>query len=87
MAKRGEIREFGPAWLQGHGLTVGSALMDRFHRVRRAAPSLDMQPVEPVAASCGAAVTAILKHAGAPSQTISTDEVRCASEKKANARA
>tara|TARA_B110001452_G_scaffold165835_1_gene138397 strand:- start:208 stop:348 length:141 start_codon:yes stop_codon:yes gene_type:complete len=46
-----------------------------------------MQPVEPVAASCGAAVTAILKHAGAPSQTISTDEVRCASEKKANARA
>jgi len=35
-----EIGAFGAAWLQGHGLSVRSAVMGRSSRVRRAASSL-----------------------------------------------
>jgi len=57
MVKRGEIGEFGTALLQGHGLSVGSEQMGRFSRVLRAAPRLQMQPGELMAASHGTAKT------------------------------
>ena len=55
MVQRGEIGEFGAAWLQGRGLSVRSGLMGRLSRVPRAAPSLQMQPGELMAAGYGTA--------------------------------
>jgi len=43
---RGETREFGTAWLLGHGPSVEPEEMGRFSRVQRAARSLQMQPGE-----------------------------------------
>ena len=57
MAKRGEIGEFGTAWLLGHGLSVGPEVVGRSSRVRRAAPSLQMQPEARVVARYGTAKT------------------------------
>ena len=57
MVKRSEIGEFGGAWLQGYSLSVGSEVMHRFSRVRRAAPSHQMQPDELLVASYGTAKT------------------------------
>ena len=60
MAKRSEIVSLGGLWLEGHGRSVGSEVLGRSSRVRRAAPSLQMQPDEPVEASHGLAKTATL---------------------------
>ena len=60
VAKRGGIGELGGAWLEGHGLSVGSETTGRFSRVRRAARSLQMQTEELLEASYGLAKTATL---------------------------
>ena len=60
MVKRSEIGEFVTAWLQGHGLSVGSEVLGRLSRVRSPAPSLQMRAVEPLVASYGATKTATL---------------------------
>ena len=60
MVKRSEDGDLGGLWLKGHGLSVGSDLLGLSPRVRRAAPSLQMQSDEPVAASSGLAKTATL---------------------------
>ena len=60
LAKRGENGILGGLWLEGHGLSVKSDLLDLSSRVPRAAPSLQTQSVEPVVASCGANKTATL---------------------------
>ena len=60
MVKRSEMGDFGAAWLQDHGLPVGSETLGVPSRVRRAAPSLQMQPEEPVGAGSGPAKTATL---------------------------
>ena len=59
MVKRSEDGDLGGLWLKGHGLSVGSDLLSLSPRVRRAAPSLQMQSDEPVAASSGLAKTAM----------------------------
>ena len=59
MVKSSEIGEFGAAWLQGHGLSVGAETRGPSSRVRRAAPSLQMQPDELLVASYGLTNTAI----------------------------
>ena len=51
MVKRSENGEFVTVWLQGHGLSVGFETPGPSSRVRRAAPSLQMQTDEPVEAS------------------------------------
>ena len=48
MVKRSEIVSLGGLPLKGHGLSVGFDLLGLSSRVRRAAPSLQMQSVEPV---------------------------------------
>ena len=58
--KRSGVDEIGAAWLQGHGLPVGSEALGLSSRVRRAAPSPQMQPEEPVEASYGLTKTATL---------------------------
>ena len=58
--KGSEIGILGAAWLQDHGLPVGSETAGLSSRVPRAAPRLQMQPEEPVVASCGPAKTAAL---------------------------
>ena len=60
MVKRSEVGESGGAWLQRHGLSVGSEVLGLSSRVLRAASSLQMQPDEPVVASYGTAKTATL---------------------------
>ena len=60
MVKRSEIGELGGAWLQDQGRSVGSEVIGCSSRVRRAAPSLQVQPDEPTEASRGAAKTATL---------------------------
>ena len=60
MVKRSEIVDLGGPWLEGHGLSVGSQTLGFFSRVRRAAPSRQMQTDEPVEASYGLAKTATL---------------------------
>ena len=60
MAKRSEIVNLGGLWLEGHGLLEGSETLGLSSRVRRAAPSLQMQTEKPVEASCGLAKTATL---------------------------
>ena len=60
MVKRSEIAEFGGAWLQGHGLSVGSGVLGFASRLLRVALSLKMQPEEPAVASYGLAKTATL---------------------------
>ena len=59
MVKRSEIVDLGGLWLEGHGLSEGSETLSLSSRVRRAAPSLQMQTDEPLLASCGLAKTAI----------------------------
>ena len=60
MVKRSEIVGLGGLWVEGHGLPEGSEALGLSSRVRRQAPSLQMQPDEPVVASYGAAKTATL---------------------------
>ena len=60
MVKRDEIVNLGGLWLEGHGLSEKSATPGLSSRVRRAAPSLQMQSVESVVASYGLAKTATL---------------------------
>ena len=60
MVKRSKIVGLGGLWLQSYGLSVRSEVMGRFYRVRRAASSLQLQPEEPVVASCGLTKTATL---------------------------
>jgi len=60
MVRRGEIEQFVTAWLQGHGLSVGSEALGRSSRVRRAAPRLPTQPDAPAVAGYGLAKTATL---------------------------
>ena len=60
MVKGSETGYFGAAWLQDHGLPVGSETLGVSPRVRRAAPSLQMQPEEPAAAGRGPTKTATL---------------------------
>ena len=55
--RRGEIVNLGRCWLKGHGLSVGSEVLGLSSRVRRTAPSLQMQSQEPQVASCGLAKT------------------------------
>ena len=55
VAKRGGIGELGGAWLEGRGLSEGSEVLGLSSRVRRAAPSFQMQTDEPVMASYGLA--------------------------------
>tara|TARA_B110001452_G_scaffold9420_1_gene8079 strand:+ start:186 stop:512 length:327 start_codon:yes stop_codon:yes gene_type:complete len=50
----------GGFWLEGHGLSVGSEALGLSSRVRRAAPSLQMQTDGPAEASYGAPKTATL---------------------------
>jgi len=59
MVRRGEIVNLGAAWLQCHGLSVGSEVLGLSSRVRRAAPSLRTQTDEPAEASYGLAKTAM----------------------------
>jgi len=65
MAKRSGNVGLGGLWLEGHGLSVGSEVLGLSSRVRRAAPSLQMQTDEPVVASFGVAKTATFDHPGA----------------------
>ena len=60
MVKGSENVSSGGLWLKGHGLSEGSETLGRSSRVRRAAPRLQMQSVEPVVASYGLAKTATL---------------------------
>ena len=55
-----KLATLGGLRLKGHDLSVGSDLLGLSPRVRRAAPSLQMQSVEPVVASYGATKTATL---------------------------
>ena len=58
--KRSENVSLGGLWPQSCGLPVRFEVMGRFCRVRRAASSLQLQPEEPVVASCGLTKTATL---------------------------
>jgi len=60
MVKRREIGMLGRVCLKGHGPSVESDLLGLSSRVHCAAPSLQMQPAEPVVARCGATKTATL---------------------------
>jgi len=60
VAKRGESGDLGGLWLKESGLAVGSEVLHRFSRVRRAAPSLQIKAAEPVVASYGLTKTATL---------------------------
>ena len=59
MVERKENVTVGRLLLTGHALSVESDLLGLSSRVQRAAPSLQMQSVEPVVASCGATKTPI----------------------------
>ena len=48
--KRSETADVRASWRGSHGFSVGSETLGLFSRVRRAAPSLPMQPHEPVVA-------------------------------------
>ena len=56
--RRGELVDLGGLWLEGHGLSEGCETLGLSSRVRRAAPSLQMQADEPVEARRGLAKTA-----------------------------
>jgi len=71
MVKRSENGDVGGLWLQSYGLLVGSEVMGRFYRVRKAASSLQLQSDEPVVASYGATKTATLTMLSCASQTLS----------------
>ena len=60
VVKRSENGNLGGLWLQSYGLSVRSEVVGRFYRVRRAAPSLQLQSEEPVVARYGLAKTATL---------------------------
>ena len=60
VVKRSEIVNLGGLWLEGHRLSEGSETLGLSSRVQGAAPSLQMQPDEPVEARYGAAKTATL---------------------------
>ena len=60
MVKRSESGDLGGLWLEGHGRPEGSETLGASSRVRRAAPSLQIQSDEPVVASYGAPKTATL---------------------------
>ena len=60
MVKRSGNGDLGGLWLERRGLTEGSEVLGLFSRVRRAAPSLQIQSVEPVEASYVLAKTATL---------------------------
>tara|TARA_B110001452_G_scaffold238487_1_gene219015 strand:+ start:36 stop:431 length:396 start_codon:yes stop_codon:yes gene_type:complete len=60
VVKRSEVGNLGGLRLKGHDLSVGSDLLGLSPRVLRAAPSRQMQSVEPVVASYGAGNTATL---------------------------
>ena len=60
----------GGLWLKAHGLSVGSEVLGLSSRVRRAAPSLQMQPEERVVASCGTAQAAALSMLAHASQEL-----------------
>ena len=60
MVKRSENVNLGGLWLKGHGLSVGSETLGLFSRVRRAAPSVQMQTEEPMVAKHGPAKTPLL---------------------------
>ena len=60
MVRRSETGNLGGLWLKGHGLSGGSEVIGRSPRVRRAAPSLQMQSDEPALSSYGLAKTATL---------------------------
>ena len=66
MVKRSEIVNLGGVWLKRHGLSEGSETLGLSSRVRRAAPSLQMQTDELVEASCGLVNTATLTILAAP---------------------
>ena len=60
MVRRGgKNGDLGGLWLDGSGLLVGSETLGLSSRVRRAASSLQMQPDEPVVASCCATKAAL----------------------------
>jgi len=58
MVECSELVNLGGLRREGHGLLEGSEKLGLSSRVRRAAPSLQMQTEEPVTASCGLAKTA-----------------------------
>jgi len=60
MVKRSEIVNLGGLWLEGHGLPERSETLDLSSRVRRAAPSIQMQSDESVVSRSGTAKTATL---------------------------
>ena len=60
MVKRSEIVDLSGLWREGHGRSEKSEALGLSSRVRRAAPSLQMQNDEPVEASCGLAKAAAL---------------------------
>ena len=51
--RRGEVGDFGAAWLRCHGLSVGPESLGLLCGVRSAASSLPMQPQAPVVARYG----------------------------------
>ena len=64
MVKRNEIVSLAGLWLEGHGHQEGSEVLGLSSRVRRAAPSLQMQSDEPVVARYHLAKTATLTMLG-----------------------
>ena len=54
---------------EGHGLSVGSEVLGLSSRVRRAAPSLPMQPRQRMVARYGLAKTGDFEHAAAAYET------------------
>ena len=60
MVNGSEISILGAAWLQGHGLFVGSETMGLSSRVSRTATRLQMQPEEPMEARYGPTKVATL---------------------------
>ena len=59
MVKRSESVSLGGLWMKCHGLTMGPEVKGRFYPMRRAAPSLQMQPDELLVARYDATKTAI----------------------------
>ena len=60
MVKRSQNVNLEGLWLKGHGLSVGSEVLDLSSRVQRATPSLHIQPNELIFARYGLAKTAAL---------------------------
>ena len=64
MVRNGEVGILGAASRRRQGFSAESEVRGLSSRVRRAAPSLQMPPEEPVVASCGPTKTAILTMLG-----------------------